>query len=292
MDLRQVEYFLAVVDHASTRRAAAALHVAQPSVAQGIRTLEQELGTQLFHRIGRRLVLSPAGKEFVRPARQILRDVSTVHSVVADALGPSRGRLDLVAEPALSVDPVAPLIGAFRRRKPGVTVRLVEPPDEAMLTTMLRDGDGELGFAYLPQPAAGLEVREAGVHEMFLVFPPGAALDGNGPVALHELSGLPMVVVPKGSAQRDFFDRALAAAGARPRLAVQTAHREAIVPMVLAGAGATLLPRTRAEEAARRGAVIRPIDPPISRPIGVLHRPGLLSPAARAFLETIGASAA
>ncbi|GAA3440471.1 hypothetical protein BJ998_008724 [Kutzneria kofuensis] len=61
MDARQLEYFLAVVDHGGMGRAAAALHVAQPSLSQALRTLERDLGQPLFHRIGRRLVLNDAG---------------------------------------------------------------------------------------------------------------------------------------------------------------------------------------------------------------------------------------
>ena len=61
MELRQLEYFLAVVEHGTLTKAAAALHLAQPSLSQMIKTLERDLGTQLFHRVGRRLVLSPAG---------------------------------------------------------------------------------------------------------------------------------------------------------------------------------------------------------------------------------------
>jgi DNA-binding transcriptional LysR family regulator len=73
-----------------------------------------------------------------------------------------------------------------------------------------------------------------------------------------------------------------------PRIAVETAAREAIVPLVLAGAGAALLPVPLAREAERRGAVVRPARPSITRRIGLIHRDGLLSAAARAFLATAG----
>lgn len=62
MDLRQLEYFLAVVDHGGVNKAAVALRVAQPSLSQAVRKLEKGLGTELFHRVGRRVVLSPAAK--------------------------------------------------------------------------------------------------------------------------------------------------------------------------------------------------------------------------------------
>jgi DNA-binding transcriptional LysR family regulator len=62
VDARQLEYFLAVVDHGGVNRAAAALYLAQPSLSQSIRALERDLGHQLFHRVGRRLVLTDAGQ--------------------------------------------------------------------------------------------------------------------------------------------------------------------------------------------------------------------------------------
>jgi DNA-binding transcriptional LysR family regulator len=78
--------------------------------------------------------------------------------------------------------------------------------------------------------------------------------------------------------------------GVTPRIAVETDAREAIVPLVIAGAGAALLPAPQARDAQRRGAVLRPARPSITRKIGLIHRDGLLSAAARAFLATAGAS--
>jgi DNA-binding transcriptional LysR family regulator len=84
------------------------------------------------------------------------------------------------------------------------------------------------------------------------------------------------------------LEHALAAVGVTPRIAVETAAREAIVPLVLAGAGAALLPAPMAREAERRGAVVRAVRPSITRRIGLIHRDGLLSAAAREFLLTAG----
>src|SRR2546429_2987960 len=82
MDLRRLRLFLAVVDHGGMTRAAEVEHVAQPSVSQAIRELETELGTPLFHRVGRRVVLTAAGEALVGPARQALRDVETGRAAV------------------------------------------------------------------------------------------------------------------------------------------------------------------------------------------------------------------
>jgi DNA-binding transcriptional LysR family regulator len=83
----------------------------------------------------------------------------------------------------------------------------------------------------------------------------------------------------------------LASIGESPRIAVEVASREAIVPLVLHNAGAALLPRPIADDAARRGAIVIPTDPPITRRIGIAHRAAPLSPAAKSFLEIAGVAA-
>src|SRR5438874_5975005 len=127
MEIRQVEYFVGVIDHGGFTRAAAELHVTQPSLSQGIRTLEGELGVPLFHRLGRTVTLTAAGSAFEVPARQLLRDVRTSTAAVAAVRGVAAGTLDLVALPTLAVDPLVGLIGAFRAAHPGVLIRVLSP---------------------------------------------------------------------------------------------------------------------------------------------------------------------
>jgi Bacterial regulatory helix-turn-helix protein, lysR family len=74
VDVRQLTYFLAVVETMNFGRAAEQLHIAQPSLSQAIGTLERELGVPLFHRVGRGIVLSDAGAQLIEPARQVVRD--------------------------------------------------------------------------------------------------------------------------------------------------------------------------------------------------------------------------
>ena len=101
MDLRQLGYVVAVVDHGGFTRAAAAMHVAQPSLSQAIRSLEAELGVALFDRIGRTVRLTAAGRALLPSARQALRDVDSAREAVEAVRGVERGRLDLVSIPTL-----------------------------------------------------------------------------------------------------------------------------------------------------------------------------------------------
>jgi LysR family transcriptional regulator, carnitine catabolism transcriptional activator len=288
MDLRQLRAVVAIVDHGGFTRAADALHVAQPSLSQTVRSLETELGVELFHRTGRRVTLTAAGEALLEPARQALRDADTARDAAIAVAGLITGHVDVVALPTLAVVPVAELVGRFRRAHPGITVRLVEPEDPTALLAMLRDGRCELGFTELPVDADDLVTRVLSEQRYEAVLPPGSDAWGTagGPIPIRRLAELPLVTTPPGTSTRRLVDEAFAAAGLTPTLAVETSHREVIVPLVLAGAGAALLPRDLAAEAVDRGASAHPVRPAISRRIGVAHRKGPLSPAARAFLAT------
>jgi DNA-binding transcriptional LysR family regulator len=286
MDLRHLRAVVAIVDHGGFTRAAAALHVAQPSLSQTVRSLEQELGVELFHRTGRRVTLTAAGEALLEPARRALRDADTARDAAVAVSGLVAGHVDVVALPTLAVVPVAGLIGRFRRAYPAVTVRLTEPEDPAALVAMLRDGRSELGFTELPFDAEDLETRFLADQRYDAVLPPSSSEPDAvaAPIALKRLAGIPLVTTPPGTSTRHLLDEAFSAAGIQPTIAVETGHREVIVPLVLAGAGAALLPHELALDAAARGAEAHPVRPAISRRVGVVHRRGPLSPAARAFL--------
>ncbi|MGP4020316.1 LysR family transcriptional regulator [Saccharopolyspora sp. 5N708] len=284
MELHQVEYFLAVVDHKGINAAASVLGLAQPTVSQAIRGLERELGVDLFHRIGRGMVLTSAGQAFVGPARQVLRDVVAAEGVLVDSDGLPRGRLDIQVAAPLAVHPVAQLVGRFRKHYPNVSLRLAELRDEEAGAALIREGHCEIVFTNLPVAGPDLAVEELGTHDYWLVFPPGTDVPAQDPLPLTELPDLPLVIVPK-STGRTVIERALSAARKRTTPSAIVQHRESMLPFVLAGVGGTVLARPMAEQAAARGAVVRAIDPPISLAYGVLYDPAVLSPAGRAFLH-------
>jgi DNA-binding transcriptional LysR family regulator len=284
MDERRLRAFLSVVDEGTVTAAAARLHVAQPSLSQTLRALERELAVELFHRAGRGLRLTAAGRELVGPARQALRALEQARATVAEVAGLQVGSLELTALATLAVDPLASLLGAFRRAHPGVLARVREPDSAAGVGEDVRAGAAELGLAHLPLAAGDLVARLLGEQELLVILSPGSGA-GEGPLRAAALADLPLVVSPPGTSTRMLLEQALAAAGVAPRIAVETAAREAIVPLVLAGAGAALLPAALASEAERRGAVVRAPRPRITRAIGLLHRAGPLSPAARAFVR-------
>jgi len=287
MDLRRLGLFLAVVDHGGFTAAARAIHVAQPSVSLGVRELERELGAELFVRSRRGATLTPAGEALVGPARQAQRAITTAAAAVAAVSGLTTGHLDLASLPTLAADPLAPMVGRFRRAHPGVTVRLAAPADPIDVAASVRSGETEVGVTEAGPAAEGLASRLVAEQDVVAVSPPGTTGSGD-PLPVRALAEVPLVLTAPGTSLRDLVDRALADAGVVANVAVQTAQRDALIPLVLAGAGTTFLPSGVAEPARSLGAVIRRLRPSLRRTIVLVHRPGAVSPAAARFLDLAG----
>jgi len=285
MEFRQVEYVLAVIDEGSFTGGADACRVSQPSLSEGIRRLETELGLRLFHRLGRTVALTPAGQAFEGPARRLLRDRQLLFETVGAVRGLDAGTLDVVALPTLAVDPLAPLVGRFRVAHPGIVVRIAEPEDASAISDMVADGRSELGLAELPPRNDELVTIRLGRQEIVAVCPPGTRTPAPGRLPVARLAGIPIVAAPPGTSTRDLVDRALAAAAVAPVIAVETSQREAIAPLVLGGAGTSFLPRSLAEALGAQGAVVARLVPALTRTIGFVHRAAPLTPAARVFVE-------
>jgi len=283
MDLRQVAYVVAVVDHGGFTRAAASIPISQPALSQSVRSLERELGTELFHRLGRDVRLTPAGEAFLGPARAMLREAANARVAVADVAGLGAGHLDVVALPTLVVEPLVQLVGAFRQRHPGVTVRITEPEDAADVLRLVATGECELGLGEGPihNPSLGVDVLLE--QELLAVLPPGTDVPTRRRLRIERLATVPLLATPPGTSTRRLVDEALRQVGLEATVAVETDHREAIVPLVLAGAGAALLPEPLARQAAQQGAATARLEPAIRREVVLIHRTGTLSPAARTF---------
>ena len=188
------------------------------------------------------------------------------------------------ASPTLAVDPLAPLVGAFRRAHPQVSVRVAQPEDATGVADRVRSGESEVGLAELPITASGL-VSEPLIEQVLTVV-----VAADSPFALRrrftirDLAAVPLITTPPGTSMRNLLDAAFRAAEVIPDIAVEPEQREAIVPLVQAGAGASVLPRPVAASARASGVVSIPLSPVLRRSIGLVWRAGPVSPAAQAFI--------
>ncbi|WP_373989954.1 LysR substrate-binding domain-containing protein [Duganella sp. BuS-21] len=126
MELRQLRYFVAIVDHGSLSRAALILHVAQPALTQQLRQLEEELGVQLLHRSAQGVLSTDAGKVFYEHAQAILKQVVDARSAVAQSAARPSGSVTLGLPHSISGALALPLLTATRARYPEITLQLTE----------------------------------------------------------------------------------------------------------------------------------------------------------------------
>ena len=284
MELRQVEHVLAVADTGGFTAAADEVHLTQPALSQSIAALERDLGVTLFHRLGRRVALTPAGEAFVGPARQLLRAAQTARSAAGEVAEVRAGHVDVVSLRTLAVDPLVDVVGRFRAAHSGVAVRVTAQDDRSALFAQVRRGDAELGLAEVGGEVPGLAVRPVATQEVLLVAPPGTRLARSRRVPVARLGALDLVTSPVGTSTRAVLDDACADAGVEPRVVVETAHRDTLGPLVVAGAGSALLAAPQARQAEADGAVVARLDPPLRRRVGFVHRPDALAPGAAALL--------
>ena len=284
MDLRRLRYFLAVADNGGFTAASRAIFVAQPALSLAVKELEAELGAELFLRRGRQVVLTSAGQALVDPARQALRDVETGRAAVAAVAGLSAGSLTLCSLPSLAAEPTATFIGRFRRIHPAVAIDVAAPVDTVELLDMVHSGRCEVGVAVKSELPSDLVDRELFDQRLLLIFPPDSPPQVD-PLPLWALDGVAMVTTPVGSSSRTLFDQVFAEAGASPTLAVVTAQRDAVLRLVLAGAGAALVPEEVATVASRLGLPVARPSPDVQRRVVLVHRRGPMAPAARRFVE-------
>lgn len=286
IDVRQLEYFLAVHDYGGVTRAAKALHLSQPSLSQAIRALERRLRTELFHRVGRGLVLAPAGQALLEPARQVLRSVDRAEAAVLRVRELQGGQISVAAGAGLVADPLAPWLGCFRRRYPDTVVRVEESENDDGVAELVRAGDCDLGLTAGSIVCDELEQHIVSEQHVVLVSPPGTPRHP-GPVPLESLANVPMIAGDRhGQAWAD-VERSLMAHGVAPNVVVEVARTASTIPLVLAGAGSTFLTLRLGLEAQARGAVVQEITPSQVRRLRLLRRPGTWSDGASALAEVI-----
>ncbi|WP_232719258.1 LysR family transcriptional regulator [Gordonia metallireducens] len=282
MDLHLVTYFVAVVDHGGITKAAQSLYISQPSLSQAIRTLEKRLGVTLFDRTGRRLELTEAGRKLDDAARRILADVERAKRKV-DAVRELRsGRVDVVTYAAFSIDPLVDVVRLFRERFPRLAVRVLAADGPAGVLSALRSGDAEIGIIDSSAEHATFSAIPMTEQELVVAAPDALVAGFPDTVPRSAIRSVPLVI--------DHSDQHTAALladlldDAAGNVVVDCPLPAAVWNLVERGTAATVVPRTVADKqlAGTRQLVL---DPPLTRPWGLVLRSGLPSPAALAFIS-------
>lgn len=297
MELRQLQYFVAVVEEANFTRAAARLHLAQPGVSAQIRQLEKELGQPLLDRSGRSVTPTEVGEAVLPYARAALAAVEGVRRTVEEFTGLLRGRvaIGVVSGAVAPGFGIASVLADFHDDHPDVEIALTEDTSDRMLAALRR---GELDIAALgladdePPPGIGIQVV-IDVPLVAVVAPGDPLVAGSSPdVPLAALRDRPLISLPRGTGVRAALDRACAAAGFRPRIAFEAAAPQALAQLAARGLGVAVVPEPPAG-AAGLGEGVRSLRITGPQPRGRValawrtDGPGSGSPAGRALLARL-----
>jgi DNA-binding transcriptional LysR family regulator len=241
MDLRQMEYVVAVAEEGGFSAAARRLHVVQSAVSGTVRTLEHELGAQLFLRTTHRVSLTSEGEAFVPAARAALQAADQARAAVDLVRGELRGEVRIGVMQGLYTG-LPQALARFRQEHPAVVVRLRQAQAD-QIPHALREGTLDLAVVALDRPQhRGLATRLLAEEEIALITAPNRALPTDRPLALAEAGALPLVEFPVGWAIRDAVDRAFRAAGVDRTTTFEVNDVLAATDLVRHDLGACFLP--------------------------------------------------
>ena len=285
MDVRQLKFFLAVVDCGGFSKAAEQLYIAQPSLSQAIAGFERELGMPLFHRIGRGVVLSDAGKALVGPARVVLRDIGEATAAMRELKGLRGGRVDVITMPSPGMEPLTTILTAFTRHHPDVTVNTKAGFTPEEILDSVRSGAFEIGVLGSAQPtrAPDLDVIALQSQGLVLISGPNEDVPAGPTVRREDLSGCRLIVFQRGSLMRALVDDVLAE-GIEVAIAAEVADRTCILPLVLNGIGRAVILSSWTQSARRAGARVQRIVPESYLHVAAVSRRTHLTACAAALL--------
>ena len=287
MQLQQLRYFTAVAETRHFTRAARREHVAQPSLSQQIRSLERELGAELFSRARGHITLTDAGAALLPLARRILADAETARREVQEVAQLRRGRLRLGATPSLCASLVPDVLRTFRDSYPGVELKVHEDGSQD-LVRILAAGDLDLALIITPLTAQGpaLATTELLREELVVISSPAEPPPGaGGRIRVEDLRDQPLVMFRHGYDLRELTLAACHGAGFEPSFSVEGGEMDAVLGFVRAGLGLAVVPSMVAD---RSGLRATPFAPPgLHRTISVAHRGDVSPPRAARELQRI-----
>ncbi len=247
MELRQLRYFVAIVDHGSLSRAAQVLHVAQPALTQQLRQLEEELGAQLVHRSAQGVLSTEAGKLFYEHAQAILKQVGDARSAVTQSATRPAGSVSLALPHSISGALALPLLMATRKRYPEITLQLTEELS-GNLTEQLKSGrinlaiqfdDGQLAPFHC---TALVEETMMFIHKTGSAHAPAGAGRRGGKVTLAQAVGASLILPGMQHGVRFRIENVARAAGLRVENIIEINSLAILKSALLADMGATILP--------------------------------------------------
>lgn len=239
MDTRNIQYFMAVYEHLHFTRAAEELGISQPTLSQQIRALENELGIPLFDRIGKKVVVTEAGKMFKHYGTKMLQAEMDIKTAATELKLGNQGEIRLAALPSDLDFRLVPLFVRFKTKYPDTRLQVISTifAHEEVLSHKVDLGIGLQGLAddRLTRIPLGSEPYHLFVHA-------DSKLARRKRISLEDLKTQPLVMYPKGYVGRDLVDATCRKLGFELSTAMETASAASLLQLVSAGIGATIQP--------------------------------------------------
>ncbi|AYN38799.1 LysR family transcriptional regulator [Streptomyces dangxiongensis] len=273
MSLRQMEYFLTVVQEASFTRAADALHVTQPALSHQLKALEKSVGGPLLERLSRGVRLTPMGRAFLPHAELAVRSAARARRAARATAGAEGGELHVATLHSLAVGGLPDVFARWTAAHPRVLLLLHEYATADALEEAVQRGTADLAVGPEPAGRPGT-VIPVGEEEIVLVVPFDDRFAGRTTVTLPELADRPWIrcaMEPVVHGER-FLDRVCGQAGFRPRTAVWTEHTSTAVRMAAAGVGVCTAPAHLVRGAVGEDCVVLSPERAWKRPVTVYAR--------------------
>ncbi|MBO9515037.1 MAG: LysR family transcriptional regulator [Variovorax sp.] len=277
MELRQLQYFVSVVDAGSFSGGAAALNLAQPSLSRQVALLESELGQRLLVRTGRGVTPTDAGQALLAHARAMLDIAQRARDELRDMDESPGGRVVVGMPPRVALGMSAALVQGFRDKFPRAVITVLEGLSASLRESLI---GGKLDMALLFDPALSPQLSyEPLIRErLLLVAPASSRLPAR--VALSTLPNYPMVLPSAPNAIRHLLDSVLGPRGIALHVLAEVGAVRTALELVAKGVGCTILPESalnaKGDEALKRA----PVGPPGIWNVLVLATP-LARPATR-----------
>ena len=241
MDLRQLEIIRAIAETGSFTAAGEKLHVSQSAISRQILLLEEELGEAVFHRIGRRIRITPAGESLLQLSYRVFQDVHDTVSAIGDTQESLRGTMRLVGGMTVCLYVFPPLLAEVRRTHPHLDLKItVSSADRSI--AMLRSGAGDLGLVTLPVEATDFVSVPVLQEELLLITYPAHPLAKKRQTSPGDLNRQPFILFETGSVTRRLVDEFFTRERIEPDIVMETENVEIIKAMVRCGIGISIIP--------------------------------------------------
>jgi DNA-binding transcriptional LysR family regulator len=284
VELRQLEYFVAVARHGNFGRAAEAVYVSQPALSQQVRRLEAELGLALLRRTSRGVELTPAGEDLLARAERILVDVAQARATMDEHAGVVRGAVRVAATTADALR-LPEILAAFHREHPGVRLALRHASTGEVLALLRRRAVDLAVLSLGSESTDGLTVTPLAEEPLRAIAPPDEPFR-SAAAAIDDLRGRPFVLPEPGTALRETVMTACQQRGFSPVPLLEVSDPATVRFLVSAGLGISLVPVSWLDHPGPPVAVATLIEPAPRHALSLIAA-GELPPAGRLLQDAL-----